>query len=121
MSVDPTRNMAEFPAGQEQSLKKLVSSFRCPVCRRGFDDKQVRVAARHEQLWIVSVRCARCRNQQVFWVALKENQGETVLRDLSEDEMSTFAAMTPVTGDDILDIHEFLADFDGDFKQLFTR
>jgi|SRR5579872_4067459 len=113
--------MAEFSAGQERLLKKLVSSFRCPVCRCGFDDKQVRVAARHEELWIVSVRCGRCRNQQVFWVALKPDNTETILRDVSDAEEEIFATMEPVTGDDVLDMHEFLRRFDGNFKQLFTR
>jgi hypothetical protein len=111
--------MAEFPAGQERVLKQLISTFRCSVCRRGFEREQVRVAARHEQLWIVSVRCGLCRNQQVFWVALKENGDETILRDVTDAEGEVFLAMEPVTGDDVLDVHEFLRDFDGDFKGLF--
>jgi hypothetical protein len=113
--------MADFPAGQERLLKQLISTFRCEVCRQGFERDQVRVAARHEQLWIVSVRCARCRHQQVYWVALKEDGAETLLRDVSDQEDERFAAMAPVTSDDILDIHEFLETFDGNFKRLFER
>ena len=70
--------MAEFPAGQEQKLKQLISSYRCHVCRRCFEREHVRVAARHEQLWIVSVRCSLCRNQQVFWIALKDDKEESL-------------------------------------------
>lgn len=111
--------MAEFPTGQEHLLKQLISTYRCSVCRRSFDRQHVRVAARHEQLWIVSVRCGLCRNQQIFWVALKDNGPETVLRDVTFEEEEHFAAMDPVTTDDILDIHEFLRGFNGDFKDLF--
>lgn len=78
----------------------------------------MRVAARHEQLWIVSVRCRRCRHQQVFWVA-RNRDDEDALTDLSADEEARFSLMEPVTGDDILDVHEFLEGFDGDFKRLF--
>jgi hypothetical protein len=113
--------MAEFPTGQERLLKQLISTFRCSVCRRSFEREHVRVAARQEQLWIVSVRCSLCRNQQVFWVALKENGDETILRDLSDAEEEQFAEMDPVTADEILDMHEFLANFDGDFKAFFAR
>ena len=112
--------MAENQAGQDQLLKQLISTFRCHVCRTGFAREHVRVAARHEQLWIVSVRCAACRNQQVFWVALKDENGTTVLRDVSAAEEEEFAAREPVSSDDLLDMHEFLRDFDGDFSDQFS-
>lgn len=111
--------MAEFSAGQERMLKELISTFRCQVCRRVYDREQVRIAARHEQLWIVSVRCGRCRKQQVFCVGLKENGGETLLRDVSEAEEEQFRDMAPVSADEVLDMHEFLGNFDGNFKRLF--
>jgi hypothetical protein len=111
--------MAEYPAGQERLLKELVSTFRCPVCRRTFEGEHVRVAARHEDLWVVSVRCRLCRNQQVFWVAVKDLRAESILRDVSEDEEEQFAAMSPVTGDDVLDMHQFLRTFNGNFQDLF--
>jgi hypothetical protein len=111
--------MAEFPAGQEHRLKQLISSYRCHVCRRCFERDHVRLAARHEQLWIVSVRCSLCRNQQVFWIALKDNHDEAILEDVSDSEDEEHAAMPPVTSDDVLDMHEFLRSFNGDFRKLF--
>lgn len=115
--------MADFPAGQEQKLKQLISSYRCHVCRRCFERDHVRLAARHKQLWIVSVRCSLCRNQQVFWIALKDDQGEGILHDVSDGESAgedeALNAMPPVTSDDVLDMHEFLRSFNGDFHRLF--
>lgn len=80
----------------------------------------MRVAARHEQLWVVSVRCHRCRNQQTFWFALSDRNRDDMLGDLTQEEHARFSAMSPVSGDDVLDIHEFLQGFKGDFKELFT-
>jgi hypothetical protein len=114
--------MAEFPAGQERLLRQIVSQYRCQKCRRSFEREHVRIAARQDQLWIVSVRCSRCRTQQTFYVQLKDReQGFTELRDLTEAEEEHFAEMQPVTGDDVLDMHEFLKSFNGDFKNLFPR
>lgn len=112
--------MADFGTNGERALKQLISSFRCHVCRRSFDREYVRVAARHEQLWIVSVRCGLCRNQQVFWVALKDevaDDGEP--SDLTAAEEALFASLEPVSCDQVLDMHEFLRNFKGDFKSLF--
>jgi hypothetical protein len=111
--------MNERQAGQERLVKDLVGTFRCPVCRRGFQHEHVRVTARHEQLWIVSVRCRTCRNQQVFWIALKETEPDEG-DEISEVEHDQFAALAPVCGDDVLDMHIFLKEFNGDFISLFA-
>jgi hypothetical protein len=111
--------MAEFPASQERLLKQLISSScRCSVCRCTFAREHVRITARQEHLWIVSVRCARCRNQQVFWIALKDDAASAPC-DPTDAELERFAALPPVSSDDVLDMHEFLRDFDGDFRNLF--
>lgn len=111
--------MADFSAGQE--LKRLISTFRCSTCHQhGFERDHVRVTARQDHIWIVSVRCSRCRNQQVFWVALKADDEASAPRDLTDAEEAKFAAMAPVGSDDVLDIHEFLQAFDGDFRALFN-
>lgn len=77
------------------------------------------MAAKDDQLWIVSARCTSCRHQQMFWVTLRDGVGQSVLRDVSDEEEEHFAAMEEITGDEVLDMHLFLADFDGDFKRLF--
>lgn len=112
--------MGDQRAGRERRLKEMIGALRCQVCRHGFDRDQVRIAARHEQLWKMSVRCGHCRHQQVFWVALLP-EDEAEWSDVSPAEEARFAALEPVCGDHILDIHEFLDEFDGDFKQLFAR
>ncbi len=64
--------MTENRANQERLLKQWVSTYRCQHCRRSFERSQVRVTARHEQVWLVSVRCSLCRKHQLFCVALKD-------------------------------------------------
>jgi len=113
--------MSDQSAGQERMLKQLISTFRCHVCRQSFEHERVRVAARDESLWVVSVRCGLCRNQQVFLVQHRERRTESLLLDLSEQEQEQFAAMTPVTGNHVLDMHDFLKTFDGDFTGLFAK
>jgi hypothetical protein len=76
----------------------------------------MRLAARHDQLWIVSVRCRLCRNQEVFWITPKDFDIDALVAA----ERARRADSPPICGDDILDMHEFLEEFNGDFKQLFS-
>jgi hypothetical protein len=112
--------MAEYPSEHERALKRYVSTFRCQVCRCNYEGDQARVAARHDQLWVVSVRCRRCRNQQLFYFAPREDDPETGMRDVNDEEEARFAAMDAVTSDEVLDMYEFLREFNGDFKTLFS-
>lgn len=105
-------------AGQEGMLKQIISTYRCGICRQTFQRDLVRVAARHDELWIVSVRCARCRNQQVFWVSMRDRTPEDAW-DEAETERDIERA--PISSDEQLDLHAFLREFDGDFKSLFGR
>lgn len=108
--------MADDLSSQEHLLRQLIGMRRCKVCRREFDRQHMRLAARHEQLWIVSVRCRVCRNQEVFWITPKDFD----VASLVAAEHAHRADDPPISGDDLLDMHKFLEDFDGNFKQLFS-
>jgi hypothetical protein len=108
--------MADDLSGQERLLRQLIGTRRCQVCRREFDREHMRLAARHDQLWIVSVRCRLCRNQEVFWITPKDFDVDAIVAA----ERERRADAPPICGDDILDMHEFLKAFDGNFKQLFS-
>jgi hypothetical protein len=44
-----------------------------------------------------------------------------MLRDVTVKEARHFEAMEPVTADELLDMHEFLRGFDGDFRTIFDK
>jgi hypothetical protein len=113
--------MADFESRQERVLRQRVGSHRCPQCRQSFRQDLVRVAARHDDLWVVSVRCPACRRQQVYYISLSDliDRSEPS-RDPSPDELERFELLPPVGSDELLDMHEFLRGFDGDFKRLFS-
>jgi hypothetical protein len=108
--------MADFSPGQERVLKQMVATLRCEVCRRGFEREQVRITARHENVWILSVRCRSCRKQQSFWIAMKDVEEAVRKANAVPDEDGPRA---PVASDEVLDMHQFLETFDGNFQRLF--
>lgn len=108
-------------AGQEHLLKQIIGSYRCSVCRQGYRRELVRVSARYEELWIVSVRCGHCRNTRLFYVQMKDGEDDSVLESVARRTERAAEKATPISSDEILDMHEFLRAFDGDFKSLFGR
>ena len=107
-------------SSQERLFRQLLSTHRCTNCRHRFDRDRFNVVARHEKLWVVSARCSSCRASQMFWVSLR-NGIQLAPEEVSPLEREHFEALPELTSDDVLEMHEFLNEFDGDFRSLFAR
>jgi len=106
-------------SAQERLFKQLLSTHRCTNCRHRFARDRFSVVARHEKLWVVSARCSACHLPQMFWVSLKHGI-QLAPQELTPKERERLEAMPALTSDDVLEMHEFLARFDGDFQAFFA-
>ena len=52
---------------------------------------------------------------------IKEDRVPEITTDLTEAELEIFSNVDRLTGDEVLDVHNFLKDFDGDFSRLFSH
>lgn len=105
---------------QDRLFRQLATTYRCSNCRQRFDRSRFAVITRQERLWVVSARCASCKAPQMFWVSVREKL-DAPPSEKSVAELSRLNTLPPVSHDDVLDMHEFLARFDGDFRSLFAR
>ena len=130
----------------EVQIKQIVLDRieRCVVCHREFKADDIKVISRRPDVWTMLVECEDCHarnfvaavmndgDPQAAQLALRRLTEEAVVRgqiDLEEDEPELdlelgqeFAASpgTPaINAGDVVDMHEFLQDFDGDFRHLF--
>ena len=121
------------------TMKQIVLKRmgRCSVCHRNFSQDDVHILNRQPDMWTMMVECTDCHSRN--FVAALMNDGDPgearlALRELSDtvaqelhpaepaiDPADTLPPGAPVTPGDVLDMHEFLDAFDGDFKQLFQQ
>jgi transcription elongation factor Elf1 len=106
-------------------LRLQLTSFNCPACGRRYRDTRVDVLAEREGLFFVDLDCAECGSRTVAIITVdQENAGLSVgelqpvteVDDRNGETLPSGAA--PVTADDVLDMHEFLARYEGDVKGL---
>jgi hypothetical protein len=67
------------------------------------------------------VFCPSCKSQGLVAAVDKEGKVTEVLTELTPEEQKKLSLATPPTSDDLMDIHSFLSDFDGDFSSLFDK
>jgi len=121
----------------ESQIRRIVVERmdRCSVCHRAFDEDDVEVLSRKQDMWMMIVQCRDCQARsfvaalvgdatsmapsgQLFDLAAAEFGFEErfELDDVFELDQVTEPALSV---DDVIEMHEFLGDFDGDFKKLF--
>jgi hypothetical protein len=117
----------------ERQIKRIVLDRmeRCSVCHRGFEPDDVHVLSRKADMWMLMVSCEECHARNFVAAVIGDGDAEEAqlaLRRLGEEhirsrldiEPESEVAGEPVSVDDVLEIHEFLQGFDGDFQRLFA-
>lgn len=114
-------------------IKRIVLDRmeRCSVCHHSFVTDDIHVISRKSDMWMMVVECSECQGRNFVAAVLNDGdpgEAQLALRRLSESgakndrrDVKPSPALPKVTVDDVLDMHEFLASFDGDFQRLFVR
>jgi hypothetical protein len=108
---------------------------RCRICHRQYEANDVNIISRQDEMWMMSVECTDCHARNFVAAVLNEGdpaQAELALRRLTElnEQFLPIAsieqieepppiATDPVGASDVVDMHEFLEAFDGDFSAMF--
>jgi hypothetical protein len=117
----------------EKQIKRIVLDRmeRCSVCHRGFVADDVHVLSRKSDMWMLMVSCSECHARNFVAAVIGDGDAEEAqlaLRRLGEEHIRSRGEIEPeieeepgepVSVDDVLEIHEFLQGFDGDFQALF--
>jgi hypothetical protein len=106
---------------EEHLVKELLSSVECAVCGQNYETPNIRILYRQQDLWLISVFCDRCRTKGLVAALIRQSQVAEVITDFTEEEMAKLKDTSPVTADDVLDVHNFLEGFNGDFASLFSK
>jgi transcription elongation factor Elf1 len=111
-------------------LRTQLTSFTCPACGRRYRGSKIRLLAERDGLFFVDLDCSRCGSHTVAIVTVEIDDSQASISEITDLSLSTDpdfdhfgeelpAAAALVTPDEVLDMHEFLAAFEGDVNQLF--
>lgn len=106
-------------AMDDKFIRKLLSNMKCGICGQRYERANINVLGHREDLWFLSVFCPSCKSQGLVAAVIKEGQPPELITDLTAGEQERLSAA--VDSDDLLNIHSFLREFDGDFVSLFCE
>ena len=104
-------------------LRTQLTSFTCPACGRRYRGSKMRLLAERDGLFFVDLDCSRCASHTVAIVTVELDDSEVSIEVSDADLFDHLgeelpAGAAPVTADDVLDVHQFLARYDGDLDGL---
>ncbi len=122
-----------------EHIKHLVLQqlHRCVVCHRTYEISDITSVQRKPGVWTLMVECEQCHSRNYIAAVTPEGDPQDAIlevRSLTQKAMRDLgqslhvheepATEAPPDGDvvtavDVLEMHDFLKDFDGDFAALF--
>ena len=106
---------------EERLIRELMATLKCVSCGKHYNEYDVDILSHREDLWFLRVLCSSCHTQALVAAVVKEETGQSgTVAGLSEVGPEALGD-NAVCANDVLDMHNFLKDFDGDFSRLFAR
>ena len=116
---------------ERDDVVELAARTHCAVCKTPYGRHGVQVLGRRGDAWIIAVNCAHCDAEGLMIATIEEHAETgildadqeddprpTIIYDVSYDEWLDFQERPTIDRDDVLDMHHFLREFDGDFEGL---
>ncbi len=105
-------------------MQWLSHMLHCPVCGQKYTADQTKIIDAAEDKMIngrsilVHTDCSRCKSSVVFSIAIDGPEIFSIgmVTDLTSQDTSKFKNARPISPDEVLATHEFLNNFDGDFR-----
>ncbi len=104
---------------EERIVKKLMTSEKCTNCGQNYQMRNVKILGNHQDLWFLQVSCSSCNSRYLITAVINQDRNPDIVSDLTDVEFTRFKNSRMLNADDVLDMHSFLKEFDGDFSRLF--
>jgi len=106
---------------EDKLIKRLMTSLKCDSCGQHYEVYNIDILGHREDMWFLRVFCPACHTQCLVAAVVKESRAPAVVSDLTGIELKKFTDAGVIEVEDVLNMHVFLKDFDGDFSQLFVQ
>lgn len=99
----------------KEVVKHLKKVFPCNNCDKKFDGESIKVLTAYQNEALFHFSCFNCLNQLIVHVTMVDHDEDTQAKNLNIQAHDA----PRISENDVLDIHNFLNKFDGNFKDLF--
>lgn len=103
-------------------LQQSVNYLReCPLCKYEYGESQADLLCERDTVHLVHITCPSCKNKLVAILAASNIGMSSIgmMTDLTAEDVVRVQETSPVSEDDVLDFHTFMAKHPQRFSHLF--
>jgi hypothetical protein len=116
-----------------QIIRYLKKTLPCSQCQTPYDNAGIEVLSTFDDQGLFNLNCFQCNNQLLVHITISDDekhlsdpkkvgrQSIRAHRSLTDKDFTTTVHESYISTDDVIDMHTFLNQFNGDFKKLFSR
>jgi hypothetical protein len=105
----------------QELIRQIVAHVRCAVCGHHFASSDIQVLGRRERVWAMRVNCRECRTKGLLLAVLEGQSARSIYTDLEPDEWQRFKDKPPISTDDVIEFHQHISSYDGDFSEILDE
>lgn len=100
----------------QQILRTIKTLLKCPNCGAHYEQSDVRIVADSENQALVELNCFECGVTAMADFMVSHNVQKKGLVQKNSPQLRA-KSRKPISIDDLLEMHHFLKDFNGDFEK----
>lgn len=106
----------------QELIKNIQAMMRCPSCGATYGENHIHFLGQLDMAALIQLDCQSCGLPVMATIVVSEKQQAAMpklMTDVSREELRGVQNRDPVSTDQVVDTHQFLKDFDGNFEKLF--
>ena len=104
----------------EGIVKTLMTSIKYTNCGQSYEMRDVLILGNHYSFYFLQVSCSSSHNRYLITAVINNSKNADIISDLTDTEFTKFQLSRALNANDVLDMHSYLKEFDGDFCGLFS-
>lgn len=106
-------------SGGRAYIEYVISQIRCPVCNHRYTADDIMIIDHKDEMWLMALSCSECETRGLVFAIVRDQQTQVEpLTELTPEEIARFEERGAITTDDVLNLHDFLRDYQGDVAEL---
>ncbi len=102
-----------------EAIQHLLKTSNCANCKKSHTEEDIQVVATTRLEGLFEMKCDHCKSSTIVTVMLTPEI--EVKKTNPSSERKPQGIKGNISNNDILDIKNFLNNFDGDFKKIFSK
>lgn len=102
-------------------IKNIKETVLCASCEANYGGQDIYILSTIADKCVLLVNCRHCHTPMLITASVNGTKNGQSVNEIEKMKFEHGKSEDIISSDDVLEIHDFLKDFDGDFQKLIVK